>query len=266
MSRHPIKRAEFAALAPDEFRARCRSGEWTAPTPGCCDGFEQANLVILPAAYADEFAEFCHSNAQACPLLERTAPGDPLLRNIASRADVRTDLPRYQLLEGGAVVGEATDLSAHWCADSVAFLLGCSFTFDAALLGAGLPVRHVELGTNVPMYRSDRRCIARGMFDGPLVVSMRPMLPELVERATAVTSAFPRSHGAPVHVGDPAALGIDSLAVPDFGDPVPLLEGEVPVFWACGVTSQEVVRRSGIARVATHAPGHMLITDLRSGV
>jgi uncharacterized protein YcsI (UPF0317 family) len=225
----------------------------------------QANLVVLPTgsghSEAAEFHQFCLANPKPCPLLEVTRPGDPVPRVLAPAADLRTDLPRYRVYRNGELADERTDIKELWRDDLVAFLIGCSFTFERALLEAGVPVRHLELGRNVPMYRTTRQCVPVGRFQGPLVVSMRPIPVSLVSKATAVTEAYPQMHGAPVHVGDPAALGIEDLSVPDYGDPVPVREGEVPVFWACGVTPQAVAVASGVPFMITHSPGHMFITD-----
>jgi uncharacterized protein YcsI (UPF0317 family) len=248
---------------PQALRAAIRRGTWTGPTAGLAPGAAQANLVVLPAADALDFLRFCVHNPQACPVLEVTDPGaaDPV--HTAPGADLRTDVPRYRLLHRGELVDEPTDVRGHWRDDLVAFLLGCSFTFERALLAAGLPVRHIEEGVNVPMYRTTRECVPAGRFAGPLVVSMRPMLPEQAERAAEVTRPYVRAHGGPVHVGDPAALGIERLERPDYGDPVEVRAGEAPVFWACGVTPQAVAARSRPDLMITHAPGHMFVTDER---
>jgi uncharacterized protein YcsI (UPF0317 family) len=221
----------------------------------------QANLVILPTSWAEEFATFCERNPRALPLLDRTAPGSPIPHRLAPGADLRTDLPRYRIYRDGRMIEELADLSEVWHEELVAFLLGCSFTFDAILRAAGIPVRHVECGRNVPMYVANRPTIAVGRLHGPLVVSMRPVRVSQVDRVVALTRRLTSVHGAPLHVGDPAALGINDLARPDFGDPVPIHPGEVPAFWACGVTAQAVAQASRIPLMITHAPGHMFITD-----
>jgi uncharacterized protein YcsI (UPF0317 family) len=226
-------------------------------------GYVQANLVIVPRELAFDFLLFCHRNPKPCPLLDVTEPGDPEPRLVAPGADLRTDLPRYRVYEHGELVEEPADLSAWWRDDLVAFLIGCSFTFESALLQAGVPVRHLEAGCNVSMYRTNRPCVPAGIFRGPLVVSMRPLMPAHAIRAVQVCSRFPRAHGAPVHVGDPAALGIGDLSRPDFGDPVEVRPGEMPVFWACGVTPQAVAMEARPPLLITHKPGHMFVTDLR---
>ena len=252
----------MARLDGRQARARIRAGLWRRPTAGVADGWAQANLVIVPRAYAADLREFCARNARACPLLDETAPGSPEPR-VAPGADLRTDLPRYRVYRDGVLTQEVDDLSAVWQPDFVAFLLGCSFTFEAALARAGVPLRHVQLGRNVAMYRTNRACQSVGPFAGPLVVSMRPIPEDLVETAVRVTGRFARAHGAPVHVGDPATLGIRDLASPDYGDPLPLQPGETPVFWACGVTPQAAAEAARLPLMVTHAPGHMFITDLR---
>ncbi len=223
----------------------------------------QANVVILPREAAGEFAEFCRMNPRPCPLLEQTAPGDPEPRRTAPRADLRMDVPRYRVFRDGiAEAREPTDVAGLWRDDLVGFLLGCSFSFEDALQQAGLRVRHIDEGRNVPMYRTSRACRPAGRFAGNLVVSMRPFRPEAIDQVVAITGRFPTMHGAPVHVGDPAALGIDDLARPDFGEAASIAAGEVPVFWACGVTPQVAIREARCELAITHSPGAMFVTDL----
>ncbi|ANI41173.1 putative hydro-lyase [Mycolicibacterium vaccae] len=242
-------------------RAAIRAGTHTAPTSGLAPGYAQANLVVLPEAFAIDFLRFCVRNPIACPLLEVTDTGSPRAAGLAEDADIRTDLPRYRVLHRGICTDEPADISRYWRPDLVGFLLGCSFTFEWALEAEGLPLRHQMQGVNVPMYITDRPCRAAGPFDGPMVVSMRPLPRCDVARAIEVTARFPAMHGRPVHVGDPAALGIADLDVPDFGGPVAPDEGDVPVFWACGVTPQVVAQRARLPLAIFHAPGHMFITD-----
>jgi uncharacterized protein YcsI (UPF0317 family) len=244
------------------MRARIRSGEWTGPTAGCSDGYVQANLVILPQRLAGDFLLFCERNPGPCPLLEATRPGEYEPIDTAPGADLRTDLPRYRIYEGGSLQAEVQSLLSIWNEDLVAFLLGCSFTFDDLLLKAGIPVRHREEGRNVSMYVTRRACAPAGPFSGPLVVSMRPIPASLVARASEITASLPLAHGAPVHVGDPQAIGISDLSRPDFGDSVTVAPDEVPVFWACGVTPQAVAMEAKPDLMLTHAPGHMFLTDL----
>ncbi|MEQ9379511.1 MAG: putative hydro-lyase [Pirellulales bacterium] len=247
-----------------ELRRHIREQRFDRPTAGLAVGYAQANVVILPADVADEFAEFCRLNAQACPLIDRTAPGDFHPKVAAPQADLRTDIPRYRVFRHGeAEPEEPREIKHLWRDDSVGFLLGCSFTFEYALVAAGLEVRHIEQGRNVPMYRTNRPCITAGRFAGPLVVSMRPFRNADVPRVIEISSRFPRMHGAPVHVGDPAALGIADLARPEFGESVRVADDEVPVFWACGVTPQEALRQAAVPLCITHSPGCMFVTDLR---
>jgi uncharacterized protein YcsI (UPF0317 family) len=246
-----------------ELRRRIRNGDFDGPTAGHAPGYVQANLVVLPAADAADFAEFCRLNDRPCPLLGQTEPGDFAPKSLAAGADLRTDVPRYRVFRGGALQpNEPRDVIDLWRDDFVSFLLGCSFTFETALQTAGLPVRHIDQGRNVPMFRTNRRCQTAGRFAGPLVVSMRPYLPEQVDEATRVTSHYPGMHGAPIHVGDPSAIGISDLAHPDFGDPVEIRPGEVPVFWACGVTPQLAILNAKPELAITHSPGCMFVTDL----
>jgi uncharacterized protein YcsI (UPF0317 family) len=246
-----------------EVRRLARCGELTGPTPGWALGFVQANLVVVPRELAFDFLLFCQRNPKPCPLLEVTEPGSPEPRLTAPGADLRTDVPRYRVYQHGELVDEPPDLKTWWREDLVAFLLGCSFTFETALLQAGVPVRHVEMGCNVPMYRTTIACRPAGMFRGPMVVSMRPLTPAQTVKAVQICTRLPRVHGAPIHFGDPEAIGIHDLARPDFGDPVEIRAGEVPVFWACGVTPQAVAMASRPALLMTHKPGHMFVTDLR---
>jgi uncharacterized protein YcsI (UPF0317 family) len=252
-----LRTAEPAVAA----RARIRTGHYVGPTSGLAPGFAQANLVVLPADYALDFARFCVRNPKPCPLLEVTDTGSPRPMTLAPDADLRTDLPRYRVFVDGELVDEPTDAARYWRDDFVSFLLGCSFTFEWALGVAGLPLAHQLQGVNVPMYVTSRRCVGAGPFEGPLVVSMRPFAPSDIRRAVEVSARFPAMHGAPVHVGDPAALGITDLAAPDFGDSVQIGPGEVPVFWACGVTPQAVALEARPSLAIFHAPGHMFITD-----
>ncbi|MCX8138818.1 MAG: putative hydro-lyase [Gemmataceae bacterium] len=245
-----------------EVRQACRRGELSGPTSGLALGYVQANLVILPRDWAFDFLLFCQRNPQACPILEVTDPGDPEARLVAPGSDLRTDLPAYRIWERGECVAEVSEITRWWREDSVAFLLGCSFTFEAALLQAGLRVRHIELGRNVPMFRTNIPCQAAGRFHGPLVVSMRPFPPQHVIRAIQITRRYPRAHGAPVHLGQPAAIGISDLLRPDYGDPVPVEADEIPLFWACGVTPQAALLHARPPLAITHKPGHMFVTDL----
>lgn len=249
--------------SPALFRAEVRAGRFAGPTAGRCSGFVQANVVIVPEAYADEFAEFCRLNSQACPVVDRLPPGSTKPR-VAQDADMRTDVPRYRVFRDGVLEPlERATVIDRWRDDFATFLLGCSFTFESALIAAGLPVRHIEEGRNVSMYRTNRACASAGRFAGPLVVSMRPFRPEQIEQVVAITGSYPQMHGAPIHIGDPAALGIHDLARPDFGDPVTIRDGEVPLFWACGVTPQLALAAAKPEIAITHSPGRMFITDLR---
>jgi len=246
-----------------EARRRIRSGEWTDPTAGLAPGFVQANLAVVAEDLADDFERFCQLNPGPLPLLERTEVGSPIPVKLAPAADLRTDLPRYRLYRDGTLVEEPTDIVTLWRSDLVAFLIGCSFTFDAVLREAGVPVRHLRPGGNVSMYKTNRMTNPAGPFAGPLVVSMRPIRREDVDRVIELTASLPIAHGGPLHVGTPDLLGIADLSAPDYGNPASVGEGEVPVFWACGVTSQAAAEHGGIPRMITHAPGHMFITDLQ---
>ncbi|WP_459614170.1 putative hydro-lyase [Bordetella sp. 2513F-2] len=245
-----------------QARLEARAGRLTGPTANLAPGHVQANLAILPRELAGDFLRFCQRNPKPCPLLAVSEPGDPALPELGLDIDIRTDLPRYRVWRDGELVAEPTDVRDLWRDDLVSFLIGCSFSFEEAMLDNGLPVRHIEQGCNVPMYRTNIPTLAAGPFAGPLVVSMRPLKAADAIRAIQVTSRFPSVHGAPVHLGDPALIGIADIDRPDYGDPVEIRAGEMPVFWACGVTPQSVVSATRPEFCITHAPGHMLVTDL----
>ena len=243
-------------------RLDARSGKLTGPTANLAPGHVQANLAILPRALAADFLHFCQRNPKPCPLLAMSEPGDPSLPDLGQDIDIRSDIPRYRVWHNGELVAEPTDVRDLWRDDLVSFLIGCSFSFEEAMLDNGLPVRHIEQGCNVPMYRTNIPTHAAGVFGGPLVVSMRPLKAADAIRAIQVTSRFPSVHGAPVHIGDPASIGIADIDRPDYGDAVEIRAGELPVFWACGVTPQSVVAAVRPDFCITQAPGHMLVTDL----
>ncbi len=247
-----------------DARELCRSGGWSGFTHGFAPGHVQGNLVVLPDRHAGDFLRFCQANPKPCPLIGVSAPGDPAIPALGDDLDVRTDLPAYRVWQRGELIEEPTEVTGWWRDDLVAFVLGCSFSFESALVEAGLEIRHLDAAVNVPMYRTSIACHPSGVFAGPLVVSMRPFTPADAIRAIQVTSRFPAVHGAPVHFGDPAAIGIADLSRPDYGDPVAVHDGEVPVFWACGVTPQAAIADARPDLCITHAPGAMLVTDLRN--
>jgi uncharacterized protein YcsI (UPF0317 family) len=248
------------SVSPAEARDRFRAGLRT-PTAAWAPGYVQANLVVLPRDYALDFMLFTQRNPKPCPVLDVTDAGSAV-SSLAPGADLRTDLPAYRVWEHGECVAEPSDVTRYWREDLMAFLIGCSFTFERALAAADVPVRHVEQGCNVPMFVTSGQCRPAGIFGGPLVVSMRPIPMDRVPAAVSVTARYPAVHGAPVHVGSPAALGIADLSKPDFGDPVECQDGDVPVFWACGVTPQVALTSARPPFAITHAPGHMMITDV----
>lgn len=251
-----------ASARPAQIRAAARVGSFTRHTAGLAPGYAQANLVILPRDIAYDFLLFCQRNPKPCPLLEVTDTGSPEPRLVAPGADLRTDVPRYRVYRQGVLVDEPTEITHLWREDLVGFLLGCSFTFEAALLEAGIPLRHIAGGTNVPMYRTSIPCVPAGRFEGPLVVSLRAIPAGQVARAVTISARYPSVHGAPVHIGDPRLIGIHDLSRPDWGDLPITEEGDVPVFWACGVTPQAVAMAAKPDLMITHAPGHMFVTDL----
>jgi len=245
-------------------RLQARSGAFTGPTANLAPGHVQANLAILPRELANDFLLFCQRNPKPCPLVGVSEAGNPRLPAIGEDLDIRSDVPRYRVWRDGEVVEECTDVSHVWRDDLVTFAIGCSFSFEEALLAAGIDIRHISAGSNVPMFRTSIPTVPAGRFSGPLVVSMRPMKAADAIRAIQITSRFPSVHGAPVHLGDPAQIGIRDVMAPDYGDPVEIRAGEIPVFWACGVTPQSVVAAARPSFCITHAPGHMLVTDLKN--
>lgn len=253
--------ADRSSMDPSEARALFRAGLVT-PTPGFSAGYAQANLLTLPREDAFDFLLFAQRNPKSCPLLGVLEPGETS-SDLLADGDIRTDVPSYRIFRDGRLVEEVSGVSGYWRDDLVSFLIGCSFTFESALLDNGVPIAHIEQGRNVPMYRTSLETTPAGRFHGPMVVSMRPVPAAQVADAVRITSRYPSVHGAPVHVGDPAALGVTDLAQPDYGDAVEIAPGRVPVFWACGVTPQAVVMSSRPGLAITHSPGCMLVTDAR---
>jgi uncharacterized protein YcsI (UPF0317 family) len=247
-----------------DARRACRTGELKGTTAGIAQDHVQGNLVILPKDLSADFLRFCQINPKPCPLIGVSDPGDPHIPVLGEDLDVRTDLPGYRVWEGGELVDEPHDILRWWRSDLVAFVIGCSYSFEQALIEEGLPLPHVANGLRVPMYRTNVPCAPAGPFAGPMVVSMRPFTPAHAIRAIQITSRFPTVHGAPVHIGLPGSIGITDLARPDYGDVVEVRPDQLPVFWACGVTPQSVIAHTRPAFAITHAPGSMLVTDLRN--
>ena len=260
-SSHAQDEPAHADLTPTALRSLIRSGAYQSQTAGLARGFVQANLVALPAAWAEEFSAFCTLNRQACPILATTLPGSTVVPELADNANLSTDIPAYRVYRDGYLLEERSDISSLWQDDLVCFLIGCSFTFDHYLVAAGITVRHVLQGRNVSMYRTSIPTSPTARLSGPLVVSMRPIPASQVDLATSTSARYPDVHGGPVHVGDPQAIGIDDLAHPDYGDAVPPTPGDIPMFWACGVTPQAVAVASRVPFMITHAPGCMFVTD-----
>lgn len=251
--------------SPRAARSLIRAGKHATQTAGLARGYLQGNVVVIPRRDALEFATFCHRNPKSCPLLAIGDPGDPRLPSLGTDIDIRTDVPRYNIYREGELDRRVTDLTMLWREDFVTFILGCSFSFEEALLEAGIRIKHIEQGRTVPMYRTSITAVPAGPFAGPLVVSMRMMAPGAALRAVQITGRFTAAHGAPVHLGDPAAIGIADLAEPDWGDPPAAEPGDLPVFWACGVTPQAALRNAKPEIAITHCPGAMLITDRPAG-
>lgn len=255
--------SQFAHKNPAEMRALIRAGAFELPTAGVCRGYAQANLIILPKAYADDFDAFARRNPLACPVLERVE-GTPETRLMGTGGNLVTDIPAYFIYENGVRTRRVTDASGYWSADMVGFLIGCSFSFEEALMRAGIEMRHIATGRNVPMFKTTRMTEPVGAFSGPTVCSMRPMTPEHARLAYEITAKMPNVHGAPLHIGNPAEIGIRDVMQPDYGDAVDIYEGEVPVFWPCGVTPQAAVEHARPPLAISHAPGYMFITDIEN--
>ncbi|WP_100400303.1 putative hydro-lyase [Bacillus sp. FJAT-44742] len=245
---------------PAEVRKQIRAGKWNKPTTGFNFETLQANIVILPVQYAGAFKEYTRSNPKSCPVLEVIHPGS-YVSELADGSDIRKDVPKYRIYRQGEFVEQAEDVTEIWQNDFVTFLIGCSFTFENALIDSGIRLRHIEEKKNVAMYRTNIETVEAGPFHGPMVVSMRPVPQEQAQLAAEITEKFPRTHGGPVHIGDPREIGIQNLDQPDYGEAIELKEGEVPVFWACGVTPQEAVLRAKLPIAITHEPGHMFVMD-----
>ena len=250
-------------ISPLELRKQIRSGEFTGNTSGYSQGYVQGNLCILPADWANDFLQFCQLNPKPCPLIGLASkPGDFNIAKLGTDLDIRTDIPSYRIFKDGEFQQEVNDISDYWRDDLVSFVLGCSFSFEEALIADGLEIRNVSEGVNVPMYRTSIDCAEAGRFSGKMVVSMRPMLPVDAIRAIQICTRLPSVHGAPIHFGNPGLIGIADINSPEFGDAVSIRENEVPVFWACGVTPQVALEKAKPPFCITHSPGCMLVTDL----
>ncbi|MCX8111413.1 MAG: putative hydro-lyase [Syntrophorhabdaceae bacterium] len=249
-------------ITPKDFRRLVREGRWQQPTAGVSMGYAQMNLVILPERYAFDFLLFCQRNPKPCPVIEVLEKGQYLTFLSARDADIRTDIPGYNIYIKGSLHSTRWDISDIWQPDFVTFLIGCSFSFEDALMRAGISIRHIDEGKNVPMYITNLECIPAGIFHGPYVVTMRPIPRDRLFKAIQITSRYASVHGGPVHIGKPELIGIKDIDSPDFGDPVTIKEGEIPVFWACGVTPQSVVMNAKPDICITHKPGHMFVSDL----
>lgn len=251
-------------LPNNKAREEIRSGAYRGHTAGIGAGYIQGNVVILPSEYALDFFLFCQRNPKPCPLVGVSNVGDPMMNTLGDDIDIRNDVPLYNMYEDGELTGQMTDISGHWRSDFVAFVLGCSFTFEEALVAEGIRLRHIDKNTTVPMYKTSLQTRAAGPFQGPIVATMRPMLAAEAIRACTITSRYAHAHGDPIHIGDGAQIGITDLGKPDYGDPVQINKNEIPVFWACGVTPQAAIQAAKPSICITHAPGSMLITDIPS--
>jgi uncharacterized protein YcsI (UPF0317 family) len=248
---------------PVEMRKLIRKNKFIKHTSGVCNGYVQANVVILPEDYAEDFRQFAEANKEAVPVLEEISNGEFSFKKVADDSDIRTDVPKYKVFKNGEFVETKTSIKELWQDDFVTFLLGCSFSFENAFMQQGVPVRHIEQDRNVPMYITSKPCVSAGRFSGTMVVSMRPIPKDQVEEAVTITKMFPLAHGEPVQIGNPEAIGIQDINQPDFGDAVEIKAGDVPVFWPCGVTPQNAAKNAKPDIMITHSPGHMFITDLK---
>ena len=262
MTKNTVSHTNLLTSSASEVRAAIRGGSYQGHTAGLAAGKLQCNLAILPEQFALDFLRFCQRNPKPCPLVGVSDSGNPKLPTLGRDIDIMTDVSKYRVFRDGQFSEEVTDISDHWTDDLVTVALGCSFTFENALLRNGVPVRHIETGKNVPMFRSNIDLVPAGKFDGKMVVTMRPIPEHQVAQAKEISSRFPQAHGAPIAVGDPAQIGIADLMRPDWGDAVEVRPGEVPVYWACGVTPQNVLLDADLPICITHAPGHMLIADV----
>lgn len=251
----------YITKSPKEVREQIRKGVIDFPTAGMSAGFAQGNLVILPPEYAEDFRVFAEKNPFPCPILE-IIKGKPDTYHMGEGGNIATDIPRYRIYRDGKFEKEELDVSSYWEEGYVGFLIGCSFSFEESLMKAGIEIRHIAQGCNVSMYKTNIQTEVVGPFSGPMVCSMRPMTPEQAQIAYDITLKMPNVHGAPIHRGDPAEIGIKDIAKPDYGDPVVIKDGEIPVFWPCGVTPQAAIEEAKLPLVITHAPGHMFITDI----
>jgi uncharacterized protein YcsI (UPF0317 family) len=264
MSLNEVRQTGDKYLTGHEVRAAARVGKLSGHTSHLAPGYVQGNLVVLPKSLADDFLRYCQLNPKPCPLIGVSDVGRPHIEALGKDLDIRTDIPRYRVWNNGALSEEPQSIAHVWRDDFVAFVLGCSFTFESALIDDGMTLRHVSCGANVAMYRTSIETASWGQFHGPLVVSMRPLKAVDAIRAIQITSRYPAMHGAPVHIGDPALIGIRDVSKPDYGDAVAIMPDELPVFWACGVTPQAAIAAAKPALAITHAPGAMLVTDRRN--
>ena len=255
---------DYSNMKPLEVRKLISEGKITGQTSGMCLGYAQANLVIVPKDIAYDFLLFTQRNPKSCPLLEVGDVGDKFLKYLGKDINIAKDIPKYRIYKKGELIGEYTDIEKFWREDFVSFLIGCSFSFESELLEVDIPVRHIEEGCNVPMFKTNINCNEAGIFKGKMVVSMRPIPKDKIVKSVLVSGSMPKVLGAPIHIGNPEDIGIKDINKPDFGDKVTIKEGEVPVFWPCGVTPQSVIMNVKPEIVITHSPGHMLITDIKN--
>lgn len=244
-----------------QIRHQIRSGQFTQNTSGVMPNLVQGNVVILPKSDADKFVDFCRLNPIPCPLLGVSEPGNPDIPTLGESLDIRYDIPEYHIFENGKLVSSVTNIKDYWNEDSVAIVLGCSFSFEDALQRQGYRIRNIDMKTNVSMYETNIETNGTNDFKGNMVVTMRPFKQHEIDNVVKITSAYGKAHGAPVHIGDPNIIGVKNIDEPEYGSPIELEEDDVPVFWGCGVTTQSILKKAKLPQVITHAPGKMLITD-----
>ncbi len=258
-----MTREDAAKLSPADLRKAMADGLWLDTTVGLGLGYLHTNVAILPEKYAFDFLLYCVRNPKPCPVIHVSEPGDPIINTVSAGSDIRDDISRYCVFEKGELVATPTSLRDYWRPDAVTFLLGCSVTFEQALINNGVPMRHHAQGSTPGVYITDIPCAPAGQFAGPVVASVRAIPGHLVSRAVEVTSRYPWGHGSPLHIGDPSLIGVD-LSKPDYGDVPVFEEGDVPVFWGCGVTPQLALSEAKPEYMFSHYPAHMYVADVTS--
>jgi len=245
----------------NSIRTSIRNSEYLGCTSGLAPNLVQGNLVIMEESYANEFIQYCRQNPKPCPVIGVSKAGDVSIPELCDDLDIRVDVPEYCIFQNGELKGSVPHIKGYWNENMVSIVLGCSFSFEDALIQAGLNVRNIDMGVNVSMFETNVATQATENFSGNMVVSMRPYKQSQIEQVVETTEPFTMAHGAPVHIGNPEGIGVTELNNPQYGSPVTIKEDEIPVFWGCGVTTQKAIEQAQLPLVITHAPGKMLITD-----